>query len=164
MISRILLLFFLLNSLPLTAQPPTLHQVRLLFFEIEKDRDACKRMITMLEPFNENNDPVLLGYKGIATIIMAKHLGNPISKFSHFNRGKGYLEKAIKKLPNSCELIYLRFAVQTNIPSFLGYHKEVKKDEAFLKKNVPFLEDEDLKLHILDYLKYVDKHDKTNIK
>lgn len=157
---KITLILFTLYSSVAFATEPTLEQVRNLFFKAEKDESACQELIQLLAPYHEENNPLFLGYKGIATIILAKHVSNPFVKLSHFKKGKNMLEKSIEVAPERTELRYLRFAVQTNIPTFLGYHKNIQSDKAFLYKETPKLKDEGLKRHIMDYLKYVAKRNK----
>lgn len=159
-LKRISLLILFMYSSVCWGKEVTLFEVRTLFLKAETEESSCQELIQILTPYNEQNNPLFLGYKGIATIIMAKHIGNPITKLSNFKRGRNMLEKAITADQYNAELRYLRFAVQTNIPSFLGYNKNIQNDKEFLYRNASNIKDKDLKLHILDYLKYVAKHNK----
>lgn len=149
------IIYFLVISMISLAKKPTLNEVRKLFFEAQTQEASCQKLIDLLEPYNEKNDPLYFGYKGSATIIMAKHVGNPFTKLSNFRRGSNMLEKAIAKDENNSELIFLRFAIQTHIPSFLGYHNNIQSDKQFLYSTLPKLKDDDLKEHISGYLKYI---------
>ena len=98
---------------------------------------------------------MFFGYKGGATIIMAKYVSNPFSKISNFRKGRNMLEKAIAMDRTNSELIFLRFAIQTNIPSFLGYSNDIQEDKKHLQNSLPHLKDKALKEHISGYLKYL---------
>lgn len=102
------------------------------------DKNVCLEMIDMLRQNSSNHK--LLGYLGAYTMIKANHQINPFNKLSSFKRGKSILEKAIKSLPTDVELRYVRYAIQSSIPSFLGYDQNLKEDKEILEsefKNCP---------------------------
>lgn len=65
-------------------------------------------------------------------MMMAKHVVNPFAKLSYFKKGKNMLEKAIEADSENVELRFLRYAAQTNAPSFLGYDDHIAGDKKFL--------------------------------
>ncbi|MEJ7693739.1 hypothetical protein [Daejeonella sp.] len=132
---------------------PTAHSVRIKFHKSTSSEKTCKDLIKQLEPYNEKNNPLLLGYKGGATMLMAKHAFNPFSKLSYFKKGKGMLEKAIQVDNNNVELRFLRYTIQTNVPLFLGYNGDLVKDKQFLHQSVARVKDAELKKIITYYLK-----------
>jgi hypothetical protein len=107
----------------------------------------------MLEPYDKINYPVLVGYKACGTMMMAKYVFNPFSKLSYFRRGKKILETVIAANSDVVELRFLRYSIQTNAPSFLGYNKHIAEDKMFLKKAVPLLNDAAFRTRINDYLR-----------
>lgn len=153
----LLLIFY--HSIAL-ASKPTLEEVRKLFFNAQTEEASCQKLIDLLNPYNEKNNPLYFGYRGSATIIMANHVTNPFNKLANFRKGRNMLEKAIEKDNNNSELIFLRFAIQTHVPSFLGYNKSIQRDKEFLYSALPILKDSDLKKHISGYLKYIARHNK----
>lgn len=106
-------------------------EVRELFFKAEKSRGATIALKDKLKNINESQ-PLLLGYKAMAEMLLAKHAFNPINKLRHFNNGKELLKQAIvrSKEEGAIELRYLRFTVQTNAPGFLGYNENIAEDKA----------------------------------
>ena len=99
-------------------------------------------------------------------MVMAKHVINPFSKLSYFSKGKQLLEKTIEADAKNVELRFLRFAVQTNLPSFLGYKEHIQKDKAFLIKSIGHINDLELKQQVVAYLKssdYVTTPEKQNL-
>lgn len=136
-----------------SAMDPSATTVRIKFHNSTSSEKACKALIRELEPYNEKNNPLLLGYKGGATMLMAKHVFNPFSKLSYFQKGKGMLEKAIQSDYKNVELRFLRYTIQTNVPSFLGYNGDLAKDKIFLIQSVDAIRDAELKKIISAYLK-----------
>ncbi len=109
-------------------------------------------MIALLKPYDESNNPLFLGYKAGANMIMAKHVRNPISKISWFNKGKKMLEAAIKADMKDVELRCLRFGIQSNVPSFLNYKEDINLDRKFILKSYSHVKDPILKKNIISYM------------
>lgn len=145
----VILCFF---STSVMAQTPGIKDVRLMLHQATSNEDVCNKLINILMPYNETNNPLLSGYRGGATMILAKHAFNPFSKLSHFKKGKNILESAIKSDNSNIELRFLRYTIQTSVPSFLNYSQEKKTDKIFLSKSVADLKDLELKKIINAYL------------
>jgi hypothetical protein len=145
----VILLFF---GTSVMAQIPTIKDVRLMLHQATSDEEVCNKLINILLPYNETNNPLLSGYRGGATMILAKHAFNPFSKLSHFKKGKNILESAIKSDDSNIELRFLRYTIQTSVPSFLNYSNEKKTDKILLTKTVSGLKDQELKKIINAYL------------
>lgn len=143
----------ILSDLYYTANIPSINSVRQKFRNSTSSEQICKDLIKQLEPYNEKNNPLFFGYKGGATMLMATHVFNPFSKFSYFKKGRIILEKAIQADKNNVELRFLRYTVQTNAPSFLGYSSDIEKDLIFLNESISGVKDNELKKIIASYLK-----------
>jgi hypothetical protein len=114
------------------ATVPSITEVRILYQKAPFDENSCKELVEILSAFTEKNNPLYLGYKASGTMMMAKHVMNPFSKLSYFNKGKKMLELAIEADRKNIELRFLRFEAQTHIPSFLGYKENIEEDKKFL--------------------------------
>ena len=132
---------------------PSINSIRLKFHNSTSSEKVCKDLIRELEPYNEKNNPLLFGYKGGATMLMATHVINPFSKLSYFKKGRIILEKAIQADKNNVELRFLRYTVQTNVPTFLEYSSHLDKDRLFLNQAVSGVKDNELKKIFTSYLK-----------
>lgn len=152
-LKNILVIIFLLAGLNSSANAPDIKDIRLKFHHSTTDEETCKSLIKLLEPYNESNNPLLMGYKAGATMLMAKHVFNPFSKLNYFNKGKSMLEKAIHSDKNNVELRFLRYTIQTNVPSFLGYNQNKETDRKFLNNSLGSIKDAQLKKVITSYLK-----------
>ena len=139
------------NVNAMTKEIPPIDEVRSLYQKSMTSENACKELIDMLEPYKK--DPLYLGYRGCATMVMAKHAFNPFSKLSYFKKGKKMLEEAINTDQYNFELRFLRFTAQTNMPSFLGYNDSIDKDKAFILDSFSLIKDARLEAYMLPSLK-----------
>ncbi len=148
----IFLLSVLLSTKMIMASP--LHEeVRTLYKQAASEEKSCKKLITLLSAYTPQNDPLLSGYKACATMMMAKYTFNPMNKWANFSEGKKLLEDAIAADRQNIELRFLRFSVQTQAPSFLGYNDAIANDKSILLNAVHTLKDIRLKQLIVSFLK-----------
>ena len=148
---RVLIFLFLFVAGSFNVADPDIEQIRALSEKAPLDEDACELLIEILEPYDTSR-PLLYGYKGIATMIMAKHVFSPFKRLSYFNKGKEMLAEAILADPSNVELRYLRFSAQTKAPGFLGYKDHLDEDRIFLIKNLPTFEQGEMKTKIKQFL------------
>jgi hypothetical protein len=132
---------------------PDIVQVRAMYSRAPASEKNCKALLELLNPISEKQNPLLGGYKGCATMIMAKHAFNPFTKLSYFNKGKKILEQAVATDTSNVELRYLRFTIQTNSPTFLGYNGMLAADRSFLLRKLPQVKDASLSMMISTALK-----------
>ena len=111
-----------------------LNEVRASYSKAVLDKKLCKKMIEELE-LSKEKSVIALAYLGAYQTIWANHVFNPLSKLATFKKGKNNIESAISKEPENVEIRYIRFSVQKNAPSFLGYNNNLKEDRDFLVKN-----------------------------
>ncbi|HRE64605.1 MAG TPA: hypothetical protein PKU77_12490 [Ferruginibacter sp.] len=130
-----ILISFLLTSMLLTSlNNSDMNEVKTNFNLAVQDKNISKKMMEKLEQYNEKSS-VYLAYLGGYQTIWANHVFNPSSKLQTFNKGKKNIELAVKNAPDNIEIRYIRFSVQKNAPSFLGYNSHLKEDKDFLVKN-----------------------------
>ncbi|MBX9850354.1 MAG: hypothetical protein K2X86_01190 [Cytophagaceae bacterium] len=153
---NIIALLLLLCNASCFAGSPSLSEVRTLYEKAATEEASCVKLIELLASCGEK-EYLLCGYKAGATMMMANYVTNPFSKLSYFNTGKDMLEKAITSDDKNVELRFLRFGVQSNAPSFLGYIDHLETDKKFLLETVQTLTDLDLKKNIISFLKKSDR-------
>nr|WP_321450248.1 hypothetical protein [uncultured Carboxylicivirga sp.] len=136
-----ILLFFSLNS--------GLDSIRYKYHSIS-DEASLDSFIEELK----SNEGVSTVYLASAYMQKAQYVLSPLKKLNYFNKGKDMLEEFILKHPDNIDARYVRFLVQTNSPSFLGYKSEIKIDKKFVQDNIKsagFKEDmADLMLKVLN--------------
>lgn len=145
-----LILLFLFSTA--NAGTDSLQGIRNLYKQASTDEFSCKQLLSNLDRYNEEINPLMAGYKASATMMMANYVWNPIAKLSCFNEGKNLLEKCITRVPRNIELRFLRLSIQQNAPSFLNYNGNIDGDKSFIIQTVGTLKDTHLQKIILDYL------------
>jgi hypothetical protein len=134
------------------AQNMDLSEARMLYNHAVENEEAAESLLKISEA-NTFTNPVMMGYKAAGHMMMAKHVGNPFKKMSHFNKGKDILGNAIAADKNNLELRFLRFAVQAEAPGFLDYKDNLEEDKRLLLSGVGKIENPVLQNMILKYLK-----------
>lgn len=129
-----------------------LNEVRTSYNKAVLDKKLCEKMIEELE-LSKEKSVLALAYLGAYQTIWANHVFNPLSKLATFKKGKNNIELAISKEPENVEMRYIRFSVQKNSPSFLGYNNNLKEDKDFLVKNKKNINSDFLQKNIETLLK-----------
>lgn len=150
---RFLFLFVFMSSNLVASH---IEDLRRLFDSAIKNEQSAKLLLQQ-SASNDIEKNTLLGYKAATQMIMAKFYFNPWKKLQTFNSGKGQLETAIQIEPNNIELIFLRYMIQKNSPSFLQYNNSIASDKKILLLSINNLKDQDLKSRISNYLKTAEK-------
>ena len=96
-------------------------------------KESLESFISVLE---KSNLPVSEVYLASAYMQKAKYVFSPYNKLKYFNKGKDMLEAFLSKNPNSVDGKYVRYLVQRNAPSFLGYSSEIESDREFIKEHI----------------------------
>ncbi len=150
---RIIISLFLIISVSKSdAEFPSQSEVRLSYIKAACEKESIKKLILLLQAYNENNNALLAGYKACAKIIMANHVLNLFIKYSNFSEGNYWIEKCIENHKENVELRSLRFTVQTKSQSFLGYNNLIQQDKLFLLHSISKLNDLQLKEGIISFM------------
>lgn len=145
----------------------TLHKVRALYGKAATEESDCKKLLSLLPAYDDANNETLKAYRASATMLSAQYAWSPMTKMSYFKDGREHLQKAVKSDPSNIEIRYLRFTIQTESPSFLGYNDEIPEDKKMLLSSLNSLTDKELKKMIFDYLNSSDnltKEEKQSLK
>lgn len=161
----------LLISLYFHLLVPDLAAYRKLLDTSLENKKAANEFYKQFNKVNANDEPLMVGFKAMSEFMLSKHLINPISKYSHFNKGKDLLESAVKREAGSAELLFFRLCLQSTIPSFLHYNANINSDKknliAYLKTEQKREKDKLLYERIRTYLlssKYCSADEKILIK
>ncbi len=148
---RCFLLLFLFHF-PLLIWSQDVSEIRKQYTESVKDETKCKALYDRLFDQKNTSDPLVLGYKGAVSMVMAKYVGSPLSKLSYFKEGKELLENALKKAPQNLELHFVRFGIQENLPSILMYNENLKEDKNFIINHLEEVDRPKFKQSIIAFL------------
>lgn len=112
---------------------PDLTSCRDMLDHAVADKALAFRFYQQLKAVDEEEgQPVMVGFRAMSEFLMCKHLLNPFSRLSHFNKGKALLEHAIKEDAGNPELLFFRLCTQTNVPAVLNYNKNIEGDKQAL--------------------------------
>lgn len=136
---------------------PELTELRALYYQSATDKAAASKLQEMLSKVDDKSSELLICYKGVAEMMQAKYTLSPISKYRRFIKGKEFIESAVALDPENMEIRFLRFTIQTNLPSFLGYNDQITADKKILIKNLDQIDDQPLKQLVTNYL-FTSKH------
>jgi len=89
-----------------------------------------------LKELEKNNDVTSKGYYAAMLFMKSKYVKFPFTKFKFFKKGKLQLDTIIKEHPANIEMRYIRFLLQSEMPSFLGYNKNLEEDYLVIIKGV----------------------------
>ena len=141
--------------LPLSAiawQTIDLHQVRGLYHRAAEIKQDAAQLNHLMLQVDSNSTPVMVCYKGANEMIQAKYAFNPVTKLNQFNKGKELIQKAFSRDTLNLEIRFIRFSIQSNLPSFLGYHDNLDQDKRYLLDNTKASKDPELEEMIFNYL------------
>lgn len=134
------------------AQAEKLKSIR---SEFENNKDNASQCLMYIKKLEDAHEPEIKGYRAMYIFMMAQHSLDPFSKWHYFYKGKKILEEVIAQHPDNIELKFLRFMIQTNIPSILGYNAHIQNDkkEIMLALKNKKIADTDLEQRIKKSLK-----------
>src|SRR4051812_28711448 len=101
--------------------PDDLQKLRGLFPVMSKQENAIEEIKTICTKTTALSKPLAAAYLAAAEMASAQYKINPLSKLSAFNSGKKMLEGAVNSDSINVEIRYIRYTIQNNAPSFLGY-------------------------------------------
>ncbi len=149
---RLILLFIFIVSATAAIANPDITELRELYYKAAMSKKSWKQLSKLLSPVDTKSPAVLVCYRGVSDMMEAKYLVSPWSKLKSFRSGKRLIEEAVRRDNKNPEIRFLRYSVQTNLPSFLDYKDDIASDRLFLIANVGKIKDKVLKNNIIQYL------------
>lgn len=149
--------FFILASISIQAQEPSiLEEIRQELFYTTFDLEKCTAFYEKVLNAGEST-ATLTAYQAAAKALIAKHSWNPMTKVSSLKNVQDLLSDAIASEKDNLEIRFLRFYIESSIPSYLGFSKNVKEDGEILSKNIDNVGKMNLDQGISEYIiKYVE--------
>jgi hypothetical protein len=151
---KLILFISLFAAIAGNTRAEQLIELREKFHQASGSKASAEVFLHAVENLHVSDNHLWMGYRGMAYMLWAKHEPNPLNKLACFNKGKALLDKAIQADSRNIELRYLRFCVQTNVPSFLLYSDKIGEDKSILLNGVGNLKDKDLKQRISTYINH----------
>jgi hypothetical protein len=116
-----------------------LTQIRLLFSESAESSHKTQLLYTKLTEITEKT-PIILAYQAAAEALQAKHSWNVLAKWAGIEKSMSLFQKAIQEDSENAEIRFLRFSIQFNTPTILGYSKNLEEDKQKLVNLFPYLD------------------------
>jgi tetratricopeptide (TPR) repeat protein len=104
--------------------------LRQQFAKASADKAAAEKLYQQLADY-KGPDAVVLAYKGAAEAIRARD-ASMFDKLTYIQQAARSFEQAVSLAPQNAEVRFLRFSVESNLPSFLGMSKHLEEDKALL--------------------------------
>jgi hypothetical protein len=102
------------------------------------------------------NRGIVNGFIGGLLALKAKHAWNPYLKLKYLNRSEKVFKQALIDDPHNIEIRFMRFSVEHNVPSILGFNKDLAADTddiiAQLGKKNYGSADKELTIQIIKFL------------
>lgn len=150
------ILFFSIFVVSSSVQSADIDSVRFLYFEEWVGECGAEKLVDYLEEINKKGNELLKVYKGAALATTANCEFMPWNKLKNFNNGKSYIESAVNNDPENLEIRFIRFTIQSNIPSLLNYDN-IEEDKDFILKKLLLQSTEkdksEMNIRIIDYMK-----------
>ena len=120
----------------IVLQQSPLLEIRRLYVSTAITKDSLAKLTAIVNNISSIDLPILCCYKGAVKMIQAKYAVNPFSRFADFKKGRTLIEAAIARDTTCFEMRYLRLSIQMNLPTFLGYHDNIRADSSFLRAHI----------------------------
>jgi hypothetical protein len=133
---KIIFSFIFILSFSLAGNSQSLIQIREQFYRAQVSGESADSFYSKTQSVTANASALMIGYKGMASFMLCNYSYNPYSKLKYFNEGKNLLDKAISMSSDNTELRFLRYTIQKNVPSFLGYNSNLNEDKQFVTKKI----------------------------
>ncbi|MFT3793706.1 hypothetical protein [Flavobacterium sp.] len=139
------ILFFLFLS------NPDIAEVRKLYTDAAKSEanaDAFSNKLAIV-PDNDDNK-VLVAYKGCALTLQSKFSGKLSEKISFMKEGAKLIDAAAAAEPGNIEIRMIRLSVQESVPRIVNYRANKTEDKAMIVKH--FKDAGELKDYIRNFI------------
>jgi len=118
-----------------TIKVLTLDDIRFSYYRAVLNPAVAPYLLVELEAL-DSGSPTIQAYIGATQALLAVLTHNPFAQIKHLRKSVSTLESAVDQESNNAEIRFLRFAVQSNIPRFLGLSREMRQDKAIILQNL----------------------------
>jgi len=140
--------FFLLSFVML----PELSKVRKSYPKAAESSEATQKLHEVLTSISEDDNAILVAYKGGVSTLMAKYAKGVKNKKAHFKTGISLIEKAIVNKPKNIEIRCIRLGIQENSPKIMKYKNSIEEDKQFLLDHYNAISSKEVKILVKNYV------------
>lgn len=113
-----------------------IHRIRKEFHVATSDHEKASMLYASLLKLDPKPNTLQYAYLGATEALLAKYSFNPITKLRYLNSACQKLNQSIASNPTNIEIRYMRFSIEVNVPSYLGYSKHINEDKGILIKGL----------------------------
>ncbi|NCP44843.1 MAG: hypothetical protein GW818_00010 [Flavobacteriales bacterium] len=128
-----------------------LNEIRIGFYDAVQDSKKAEILIKKINSI-EPKSALITVYNGATCAIMAKEKWSPFSAIKLLKKSNVEMNKAVKASPENLEIRFIRFAVQKNIPSYLGFSNNIEEDKKYIIKHIDSFYNPTLNKEMRDYI------------
>lgn len=148
------------------AKCQTLEEVRLSFHQAVLDPDKSRDFHDYITRFKSEN-ATIKAYQAVSEAMLAQVLWNPFTKLSQVRKYDKQIAMVVGKDPDNIEIRFLRFAIEYNLPRFLGMSDHLEEDKLKILANMKDVSeysiDDSFWHYILYFMKDTSLCDETQI-
>ncbi|MEM7550527.1 MAG: hypothetical protein AAF363_12670 [Bacteroidota bacterium] len=119
--------------------PLSLEDIRYEYYLAVNEPKQSKALLKKLNQL-DSEEPLINAYRAATEALFAVLTINPFSQISILKKSNRALDKALEADPDNTEIHFLRFAVQSSIPRFLGMSGDLDEDKTVLLDNASQLQ------------------------
>lgn len=131
--------------------PYLLNNIRIGFYDAVQDSQKADLLLKKINEIKPKSALIMV-YYGATCAIMAKNKWNPFSAIKLLKKADKDMNNAVKISPENLEIRFIRFAVQKNIPSYLGLSANIEEDKKYLIKHIDSFYNPKLNKKMRDYI------------
>lgn len=146
------LICFLLFFISISPFTPDLDQIRKDFKLATNNRESALALRDKLETVSEEDNTILVAYKGTVSALTAKYTKDNTERKELFKNGVLLLEFAVSQKPENIEIRCLRLSIQENSPKFLKYRSNIEEDKTFILNHYEKTKSKTVKEFVKSYI------------
>lgn len=114
-----------------------IQEIRELFAEASEGYPQAQKFLKALRSIKGQEErPLFWAYQAAGLALQARDSWNPLEKLSLIRKASHRFAEAIEKDANNVEIRFLRFSIESNTPSILGFNEHVDEDIAWIIDNI----------------------------
>ncbi len=131
---------------------PDLSKVREEYKNAFNSKEVTIQLNKDLADVDEEDNTILVAYKGAVLTLMSKHSNSTKEKKMYFKEGASLLDFAIEEKPENVEMRCIRLGVQENTPKILKYRSNISEDKQLIISQYNSIQSRDIKSYVKGFV------------
>ncbi len=114
-----------------------IEEIRDLFAAASEGYPQAQMFLKALKSIeNQAENPLYWAYQAAGLALQARDAWNPLEKLDLVRKANTRFAEAVSEAPESVEIRFLRFSIQSNTPSILGFSAHIQEDQKQIIENI----------------------------